>query len=72
MFNILPTHKHEIDLALSSGASDIEDAFQYFTALFNAPIDYFVTRNKKDFRKIAGKLPVVSSSEFLQIVDALQ
>ena len=44
---------------------DIEDAFQYYTAL-QAGCDFFVTLNVKDFKKGAmKKLPVFKPDEYL-------
>lgn len=44
---------------------DKEDAILYFGALQNK-MDYFITRNKKDFLKFAEtSLPVLSPKEFL-------
>ena len=44
---------------------DIEDAFQYYTAL-QAGCNFFVTINVKDFRKgEIGKLPVLKPDDYL-------
>jgi len=70
IFSLLPTTKSEVQTALNSNAVDLEDAYQYFTALSHPSIDYFVTRNEKHFHRIESKLPVVSPVEFLKIVTA--
>ena len=45
---------------------DIEDAFQYYTAL-QAGCDFFVTANIKDFKKgEQRKLPVIKPDDYLQ------
>lgn len=50
---------------LSSMYKDKEDAILYFGALQNK-MDYFITRNKKDFVKFStSALPVLSAKEFL-------
>ncbi len=50
---------------LSSMYRDKEDAILYFGALQNK-MDYFITRNKKDFVKFSTlALPVLSAKEFL-------
>ncbi len=50
---------------LSSMYKDKEDAILYFGALQNK-MDYFITRNKKDFVKFSTPaLPVLSAKEFL-------
>lgn len=38
--------------ALSAGFPDLEDAVQYYTALHVKGIDYFVTSNTKDYKKL--------------------
>ena len=44
---------------------DIEDSFQYYTAL-QAECNFFVTSNVKDFHKGAlGKLPVLKPDDYL-------
>jgi len=53
--------------ALESRFKDKEDAIQYFTAVHN-DVDYFITRNKKDYEKYTTSLPVYTPSEFLEIV----
>lgn len=54
------------EMALNASFSDLEDAVQYFTALSIPGIDYFITSNKKDFKKAVAALPVVSPKEFMQ------
>jgi predicted nucleic acid-binding protein len=50
---------------LTSFYKDKEDAILYFGALQNK-VDYFITRNKKDFAKFSvSALPVLSPKEFL-------
>ncbi|HLO42763.1 MAG TPA: PIN domain-containing protein [Leadbetterella sp.] len=56
--------KEFFEKACISNFEDLEDAFQYFTALSIAKIDYFITANKKDFNH-AEKFPVLSPKEFL-------
>jgi predicted nucleic acid-binding protein len=46
--------------------TDLEDGFQYQTALGNPAIQYFVTGNTKDFRLAdQSKLPVVNPAEMV-------
>lgn len=52
--------------ALDSPFRDKEDALQYFTAISNG-VDYFVTRNLKDYTKTSAVLPVLSPRAFLKI-----
>lgn len=51
-----------IDKSLHSGFSDFEDAVQYHSALAHQS-DIFITRNKKDFKKI--EIPLMTPTEFL-------
>ena len=53
--------------AYNSNFTDVEDAIQYFTALEHEKIDYFITRNTKDFRMAEPHLPVLSPSQFLKL-----
>lgn len=53
--------------ALQSNFKDKEDALQYYSAL-NAGVDYFITRNKKDYSHTEISLPVHSPAEFVSIV----
>jgi len=45
---------------------DVEDAVQYFTALQNDSLDYYITRNIRHFDFKNGKLPVATPSQFLK------
>lgn len=62
LVSILPLDDKTIELALASEFQDIEDGFQYFTALTHGA-QVIITRNKKDFK--AGLLPVLNASEYL-------
>ena len=53
-------------LALQSAFKDKEDALQYHTAL-RAKADYFVTRNKKDYKHKVTSLPVFTPVEFSEL-----
>lgn len=63
LVSILPLDDKAIELALASEFLDIEDGFQYFTALAGGA-SVIVTRNKKDFKK--SELPVLTPTEFLK------
>lgn len=55
-----------LNLGLSGNYKDKEDAILYFGALQNK-LDYFITRNKKDFASFAlPNMPVLSAKEFLK------
>ncbi|WP_057937179.1 type II toxin-antitoxin system VapC family toxin [Algoriphagus resistens] len=49
--------------SMDSDFKDKEDGLQYFTAIINK-MDFFVTRDKKDFKYADGDVPVLSSKEF--------
>lgn len=49
--------------------TDLEDGFQYQTALGNPAIEYFVTGNIKDFRLAdQQRLPVVTPAEMVKLL----
>jgi predicted nucleic acid-binding protein len=55
-------------IALNSAFKDKEDALQYHMALY-AEVDYFITRNLKDYKKFkAPNLPVYLPNEFFKLV----
>ncbi len=56
--------KEFFEKACLSDFEDFEDAFQYFTALSIAKIDYFITSNTKDFT-CAEKFPILNPKDFL-------
>lgn len=62
LVSILPLDDKTIELALASEFQDIEDGFQYFTALTHGA-QVIITHNKKDFK--AAQLPVLNASEYL-------
>ena len=52
--------------ALNSGFKDKEDAILYYGAV-HAKMDFFITRNEKDFVKgVLSQLPVLSVKAFLK------
>jgi len=61
------TSDADLHTAVNSSFSDIEDAFQYYSAL--GKCDAFITFNKKDFTRHQMKqLPCHTPAEFLKIV----
>jgi predicted nucleic acid-binding protein len=54
-----------IEKGLNSNFSDIEDAFQYFSAL-KSECNLLITRNRKDFKE--SKIPVMTADEFLSSI----
>ena len=47
---------------------DIEDAVQYFTALQNTALNYYLTRNTRHFNFKNINLPVLNPSQFLKLL----
>ena len=60
---INPT-KQTILKAYDSDFTDYEDAVQYFTAKDSGLVDYFVSRNVKDYNKATNALPVLTPAQF--------
>lgn len=63
--SILPTQKNNLRNSLDAAFDDLEDAFQYFTALDEEGLDYFITNNVKDFQKASQQLEIVNSKKFV-------
>lgn len=66
-FIILEANISIIKKAYQSKFSDVEDAVQYYTAMQNDSINYFITRNTKDFKFGENNLPVHTPSQFLKL-----
>ncbi|MGC4037429.1 MAG: PIN domain-containing protein [Chitinophagaceae bacterium] len=65
---ILPCTNSSYLKSLQLPTTDLEDAVLYQIAIDNK-LDYFVTSNKKDFKKIISPLlPVVSSKELIDLI----
>lgn len=63
----LPTSKTNILMGLNSEIVDKEDAFQFYTALNENDISYFLTGNTKDFKLANQKfLKILDPKDFLQ------
>ena len=65
-FLILEADIEVIKLAYKSDFIDMEDAIQFYTARNTEEIDYFITRNIKDFKKAAKPLIVATPTQFLK------
>ena len=63
-FIILEADIDILKKAYESKFADIEDAVQYYTATKNNKIDFFITRNIKDFKYGEDKLLVISPKQF--------
>lgn len=62
--SVIPSGKKIFLQALQSDFKDKEVAIQYFTAM-DHEVDYFITRNHKDYVPFISSLAVHSPSEFL-------
>ncbi|MBX2910541.1 MAG: hypothetical protein KF717_00045 [Cyclobacteriaceae bacterium] len=65
---LVPSGKVAVLESLSSSFKDKEDGLQYYTALYR-DVDYFITRNIKDYRKNEQtSLPVYTPVEFFDLI----
>jgi predicted nucleic acid-binding protein len=64
---IVHAGKDAIMRSLQSPFKDKEDALQYYSAL-HAKADYFVTRNKRDYKHSNITLPVFTPIEFAKVI----
>lgn len=64
---VISSNKTVILRSIQSLFKDKEDAYQYFTALQH-DMNYFITRNKKDYQPFASAIPVYTPSEFLETI----
>ena len=65
---IVETTKEILINCFNNSYLDVEDAVQYFTALQNNSIDYYVTRNIRHFNFKNGDLPVLTPTQFLKLL----
>jgi predicted nucleic acid-binding protein len=64
---VVSTNDSDLHAAVNSSFIDIEDGFQYYSALKKC--DVFVTFNKKDFsRHLHKSLPCLTPLEFLKAI----
>lgn len=64
---IIETTKKILTDCFNNRHLDVEDAVQYFTALQNNSINYYITRNIKHFNFKNTDLPVLTPSQFLKL-----
>lgn len=65
---ILSCRNELVDLTTKKDSDDFKDALLYEIALDHG-MDYFVTSNKKDFKKILHpSLPAITSQELNQLI----
>ncbi len=65
---IIETSKQELVNCFNSYYIDVEDAVQYFTALKNNSLHFYITRNIKDFNFKKTELPVITPTSFLKLL----
>lgn len=68
LFNICLTPKEIILKAYNSSFTDVEDAVQYYSAVADKAIDFFVTRNIKDYKHADEHLKIVTPAEAIKIL----
>ncbi len=66
-FIVLEADIHIVKQAYQYKFSDIEDDIQYFTAQKDESIDFFITRNIRDFKAGEYNIAVVTPTQFLKI-----
>jgi len=64
LVTILTIDSKIVEMALSSGFRDFEDAVQYYSAI-ESNLDYLVTRNKGDYKK--SGIIVCTAREYLAL-----
>ena len=68
LFNISFTSKETILKAYDSSFTDVEDAVQYYSATADRAIDFFVTRNTKDYKHADEDLKIITPAEAIKIL----
>ena len=61
------TAKETILRAYNSSFTHVEDAVQYYSAVADNSIDFFVTRNIKDYKHADAHLKIITPSEAIKI-----
>ena len=68
LFDICSMPKEIILQAYNSSFADVEDAVQYYSAAADKSIDFFVTRNVKDYKRADEHLKIISPAEAIKIL----
>ena len=68
LFSIIFTSKETILKAYDSSFTDVEDAVQYYSAATDRVIDFFVTRNTKDYKHADENLNIVTPAEAIKVL----
>ncbi len=64
LLHVLTINEKIIELALSSGFKDFEDAIQFYSAL-EENLDYLITRNREDYKK--SGIIICNAGEYLAL-----
>lgn len=64
ILTVLPFHHEVLSFSLES-FDDIEDGLLFFLARFHK-LDFFITRNVKDFKNAPSGLPVITPAQFIK------
>ncbi|MEO8711281.1 MAG: PIN domain-containing protein [Parafilimonas sp.] len=62
------TDKAILQKAYNSPFTDVEDAVQYYSAAADKAIDFFVTRNIKDYKHADEHLKIITPAEAIKIL----
>ena len=62
------TDKNIITKAYNSSFTDVEDAVQYYSAAADKAVDFFVTRNTKDYKHADEHLKIVTPAEAIKVL----
>ena len=65
---IIETSKTELVNCFNNSYPDVEDAVQYFTALADTSLHFYITRNIKHFAFSKAELPVITPTSFLKLL----
>ena len=65
LIHVVPVDEEIVDLVMASGFKDIEDGFQYYSAL-RQKIGILLTRNIKDF--VGKEIAIMNCDEFLEYI----
>lgn len=63
------TDKTTITKAYNSSFADVENAVQYYSAAEDKSIDFFITRNIKDYKNADEHLKTITPKEALKILN---
>ncbi|SLM09719.1 conserved hypothetical protein [uncultured spirochete] len=70
LIRIIPIVEKNIDMALNSTFTDLEDAIQYYSSC-SFGIDVIVTRNTSDYKN-SEELLIQSPEEFINIIKSIE